>query len=109
VTIERWLDRRRAAGRRPLATALTAGVVVAGLIGVPFSLPVLPASVTAGSVLGLANPDQLETIGWPELVETVAQAHRELPPQERENSTILTVNYGEAGAIERFGATHELP
>lgn len=109
VTIERWLTGRRETGRLPLAPVLAAGVLVAGVLGAPFSLPVLPASVTAGTVLGLANPDQLETVGWPELVATVADVHSGLPADERAGTVILTRNYGEAGAIERFGPMLGLP
>ncbi len=109
VTIEGWLHRRRAAGRPRLAAALTAGALAAGILGAPFSIPVLPAEVTAGAVFGEANPEQLETIGWPELVQTVADVYADLPPDERETTTIVALNYGQAGAIERFGPMHDLP
>ena len=61
-------------------------------------------------------PDQLaalhdaaETIGWPELVDTVAGVHRSLPAAERATAVIITANYGEAGAIDKYGPGRGLP
>ena len=48
-------------------------------------------------------------IGWPNLVERVAAVYRSLPPGQRARAAILTLNYGEAGAIERFGPEYGLP
>jgi hypothetical protein len=53
------------------------------------------------------NDDVGETIGWPELARIVAHVVRELPNAER--AVILTRNYGEAGAIERYGPALGLP
>lgn len=55
------------------------------------------------------NPELAEMIGWPLLVEHVADVHRSLPPEERRRAAILTLNYGEAGAIELFGPAYGLP
>jgi hypothetical protein len=60
----------------------------------------------AGPVI-VANPDVGETIGWPDLVTTVAHVQQRLPRTAR--VVILTQNYGEAGAIDRFGPAHGLP
>jgi hypothetical protein len=53
--------------------------------------------------------DFVEEIGWPELVETVAQIRDSLPPEERAHLGILAANYGEAGAINLFGPNYGLP
>jgi hypothetical protein len=42
--------------------------------------------------------------GWPELARTVRDVVGELPSSERANAIILASNYGEASAIEHFGA-----
>ena len=39
----------------------------------------------------------------------VASVLRSLPPRERRASVIVTSNYGEAGAIDRFGPAVGLP
>lgn len=66
------------------------------------SLPVLPAD-EAGPVVAV-NEDVGETIGWPELVRTVARVHRYVP-----TAVVLTRNYGEAGAVDRYGSALGLP
>jgi 4-amino-4-deoxy-L-arabinose transferase-like glycosyltransferase len=103
--VERWLlARRRAAPRR----AFVGAIVVAGLLGTPTALPVLPASSQADLPFGEINPTLVETIGWDELVATVAEAYRSIPRGERESVVVFTANYGEAGAIEQLGPEHGL-
>jgi hypothetical protein len=53
--------------------------------------------------------DWREEIGWPELVETTASIWNSIPPNRRAHAAILTANYGEAGAIDLFGAPFGLP
>src|SRR5262249_50270857 len=47
--------------------------------------------------------------GWPDLVREVAHVWRALPPQQREKSVLVTSNYGEAGALMRYGGRYGLP
>ena len=85
--------------------ALAAAVLASGLIGATISLPLLPAE-DAEPVIAV-NDDVGETIGWPEFARIVADVHRGLPsPAE---AVILTRNYGEAGAIDRYGPDLDLP
>jgi hypothetical protein len=42
-------------------------------------------------------------------VALVAREYAALPPAKRSRTTILTGNYGEAGAIDRYGHGLELP
>jgi hypothetical protein len=53
------------------------------------------------------NEDVGETIGWPEFAQTVARVYRGLPDPKR--AAILAGNYGEAGAIDRYGPALGLP
>lgn len=53
------------------------------------------------------NDDVGETIGWPELARTVAGIYRGLPYPAR--AVIVAGNYGEAGAIDRYGPALGLP
>ncbi len=50
-----------------------------------------------------------EEIGWPELVQTVAQIYDKLPAEERAQTGVFTNNYGEAGAINMYGPALGLP
>jgi hypothetical protein len=97
VAVERWLARRPAGAYRQVVATL----LISGVVALPIALPVLPPDV-AEPVLAAVNPDALETVGWPELVDTVSQVYERLPQAERATAVILTQNYGQAGAIERW-------
>ena len=102
LTVDEWLERGRRGVRR---AALVGAVGVSAAAGAVIALPVLAAG-DAGPVVDV-NEDVGETIGWPELARTVAAVHRRLPEPGR--AVILTRNYGEAGAIDRFGPGLGLP
>ena len=55
-----------------------------------------------------SNDSFREEIGWPELVETVANIRESLPKAEQEQAGILAGNYGEAGAINLYGPAYGL-
>ncbi len=55
------------------------------------------------------NYDLAESIAWPRQVALVARQYRALPPRLRRHTTVLTANYGEAGAIDRYGRHYGLP
>lgn len=82
----------------------TAGSVIAlnAAMSAVLFLPVLPVAQLPDSPVLAVNYDAGETIGWPRFVAQVAAAR---PP----DAAILTANYGEAGAIERYGAEYGLP
>jgi len=50
-----------------------------------------------------------ETAGWQPLVDEVAAAYRSVPGQARARAGIFTSNYGEAGAVDRYGPSRGLP
>jgi hypothetical protein len=84
-------------------------MVLATLISLPALLPVLPARALHTVPLQKINYDLGEEIAWPKLVGLVAREYHALPPALRSRTTVLTSNYGEAGAIERFGPADGLP
>jgi hypothetical protein len=55
------------------------------------------------------NDDFREEIGWPELVEKLAQIRDSLGAQGHSRFGILAGNYGEAGAINLYGKEYGLP
>jgi len=100
AALDAWLDRGSSRAR---VAWLGAAVLLSGVVSVVLALPVLPAS-DAGPVIA-ANGDVGETIGWPQFVRTVAAVyHRAGGP-----AVIFTSNYGEAGALDRFGPSSGLP
>jgi 4-amino-4-deoxy-L-arabinose transferase-like glycosyltransferase len=102
VQVDGWLEHGRAGMRVAMLASALALSAVAGLF---ISLPLLPAD-ESDSVIAV-NEDVGETIGWPEFVETVADVYRRLPNQR--GAVILTANYGQAGAIDRYGPGLGLP
>jgi hypothetical protein len=109
VPLERRLARRpRRHGLRPgILTGLV--MVAASLVSLPIALPLLPASVLRTVPLQKINYDLAETIGWRHQVALVARIYRGLPPASRARTAIITGNYGEAGAVDRFGPADGLP
>src|SRR5437764_3193203 len=95
-----WLARGVARRRTALLGSL---VVLSGIVSAVIALPLLPAT-SAGPVVAV-NSDVGETIGWPDLTRTVASVYRRAGP----SAVIFTSNYGEAGAIDRYGPSLGLP
>lgn len=94
---DRWLEHGRRGARR---VALGAAFALSFVIGVPIGLPVLPVEHIE-PVLA-ANDDVGNTVGWPGFVEQVAAVHEP-------GAVIFTRNYGQAGAIDRYGPDLGLP
>jgi hypothetical protein len=88
------------AARRKAFLRYTA-VAAFGVVLAPAVLPVLPEAVFASSPYS-SQDDARATIGWPQLAQQVDRiAERaQLTPSR---AAILTLDYGEAGALERFG------
>lgn len=98
----RWLA--KGVPRRVVLGALAVGCAA---ISVVIALPVLPA--TALDPVLAVNAEQGEQVGWPQFVGTVSQVWHQIPAGERERAVIITANYGQAGAIDRYGAGYGLP
>jgi hypothetical protein len=50
-----------------------------------------------------------DQFGWDEMVRSVAAAYMSLSPDDQRRAAIYCQNYGEAGAIDFFGARYGLP
>jgi len=50
-----------------------------------------------------------DQFGWKEMAQVVADAYHKLPPEEQKSCAIFGQNYGQAGAIDFFGAKMGLP
>jgi hypothetical protein len=80
-----------------------------GIFGVVMVLPIAPVHSWVWRVATSVHKDFNEEIGWPELAQTVFTIYSALPDQERQQTRILTGNYGEAGAINLYGSSLGLP
>lgn len=85
------------------AAALVLAAVPSAVIG----LPLLPPE-RLGLILTI-NRESGEQVGWPQLVEAVADGWRHISAQQRARAVIFTNNYGQAGAVEWYGPAHGLP
>jgi hypothetical protein len=110
VPAERWLAARRPLAGRIGPAAVLAGALLAGaLIAAPVTLPVLPARALHTVPVQKINYDLGEEIAWPKLVALVSREYHARPAAQRRQTAILTGNYGEAGAIDRYGPGLGLP
>lgn len=113
----------RSASRKYIGIAYTTLLVASGIF---FGLGVMPvlgpqtysqyygwvaavsgANQTAG---GQVYPQILgDRLGWDSMTATVADVYHKLPTDQRAQACILTLNYGEASALNFFGAKDGLP
>jgi hypothetical protein len=97
-----------AAGARPARRRLAVYCLGAAISSV-ISLPLLPAAALARFPAQKVNYDLGEEIGWPSQVQLLASVWNSLPSAEREHTTLIAANYGEAGAVDRYGPSLGLP
>jgi len=106
---EQWvasLRARQVVVVRALAwTALAINILVVAAV----FLPLAPVNSRWWEIAIKINDDLPEEIGWPELVVTVSHIRDSLPAADRTHMGILAGNYGEAGAINLYGAYYRLP
>jgi 4-amino-4-deoxy-L-arabinose transferase-like glycosyltransferase len=93
----------RPLGRRAVTYAAAAAVSAV------IALPVLPAAALARFPVQKVSYDLGEEIGWPSQVALLARTYDSLPAAQRSVATVITGNYGEAGAVDRYGAALGLP
>jgi hypothetical protein len=96
VPVERWMAGRP--GRRVL---IGVAVAVNLVISVVFALPVLPVS-QVGFIAAL-NGTVADQIGWPDYVREIGEVYASLPPDQQQRAVLIASNYGEAGALDRYG------
>ena len=122
VVLERFRLPRWGAVVRRLAVG---SIAAQGLVSLPIGLPILePATLEAylvaiGMQEALAETnvgaqeripqDFADILNWREQVEEMARVYETLPPADRARAVILASNYGEAGAIDFYGPSYDLP
>ena len=120
VVAERVLHRGRSAAPAALYAAI---LLAAGLALAPLAIPLLsPAAYVAfAKRLGLGAPTTehnemgplpqhfADRFGWPEMAAEVARVAATLPAIERATARVWARNYGEAAALEKYGAPLGVP
>jgi hypothetical protein len=121
VPIERWTG-----VRHKWRVAIVAVIVAFAVPSTPFVLPVVPMTtyiryqVVLGNLFHIkfhvqnttnATPIQYyaDMTGWPQLEQEVADLYNALPQADRAQASIYAHNFGEASAIDLYGAAHNLP
>jgi 4-amino-4-deoxy-L-arabinose transferase-like glycosyltransferase len=104
VVAESWLRDQR--GRKlALGVTIALSAAVAALI----TLPLVPVGDVHATPIPDINEDAIETIGWPTFAATVGRVWNGLPQSERSTAVVYASNYGEAGAIARYGRVYGIP
>jgi hypothetical protein len=109
VVEERWLASMSPTKARIWRGLTFAALAIGGILVAGIALPIAPVNSRWWKVAVTINGDFREELGWPEIVAEVARIRDSLPPDERAHVAILGTNYGEAGAIDMFGAAYGLP
>ncbi|WP_433214050.1 glycosyltransferase family 39 protein [Dactylosporangium sp. CS-047395] len=88
---------------------LGAAVVVNCGMAIVMSLPVLPVDVIGKTPIPAINQGLSDEIGWQRYVAQVKAVYDELPAEDKPRTVLVTGNYGEAGALDRYGKPLGLP
>ena len=103
--------------------ALTAVMLALAAMLAPTIIPILPPEKLSAYMKAIHfEPPRTETshtatlpqlfadqFGWEEMVDSVVRAYKKLSPEEQKRVGIFCSNYGQAGAIDFFGAKYGLP
>ncbi len=98
VVVVRW-----ASSRRWRWASLAAALVVSEAVALVVALPLIPVGSLGGTPVPGINQAARDTVGWPRYVDQVTQAYDTVPAADRPSTVVIAGNYGEAGAIDRYG------
>jgi hypothetical protein len=84
-------------------------VVISDLVGAVVALPLVPVTTLRDTPIGALNQTARDQIGWPRYVRQLADVYGQLPAADRSGAVILANNYGEYGAVDRYGPALGLP
>ncbi len=108
---------------RFLKYALPLIILIPAIVAAPTILPILPIETLLSyqRAIGFAPPKSetefdsplqqifADELGWQEMVAKVADVYNHLLPEERAKAGIYANNYGQASAVDFFGAQYGLP
>ena len=102
VVVAQWV----AAGSTRRAWTVIGAVGANAVISVLIALPVVPLNLLGSTPIPTFNQIAQDQVGWPAYVQQVADVRERLPVEERDRAVVIADNYGEAGAIARYGPDH---
>lgn len=99
VVVARWMDRGPVHRRHWVIGGVAANAVISMVI----ALPVVPAQYLQFTPIPAFNQIAQDQLGWPEYVRDVARVRDGLAPEQRSRTVVIADNYGQAGAVARYG------
>ncbi len=106
---ESWLEGRAKTLRRIGFGMLWSLLVAGSVVGIVLIKPVAPINSPLWEVTSGINGEIVEMVGWQDLTAQVAGIYQAIPENEKPRAVILAGNYGEAGALDLYGAEAGLP
>ncbi|GAA2248699.1 glycosyltransferase family 39 protein [Herbiconiux moechotypicola] len=85
-------------GRRLRRVLLVAAVAVNSVVSAVISLPIVPVDVLGATPIPAMNQSVADQVGWPAYVAQVERA-----ALDSGADVVIASNYGEAGALDRYG------
>jgi 4-amino-4-deoxy-L-arabinose transferase-like glycosyltransferase len=81
-------------------------IALNGVASAVIALPIIRLSALGDTPIPAINPGTRDQIGWTRMAEDVAAAYQTIPAGERAHVVVFAENYGEAGAVDRYGPEH---
>ena len=104
---------------RVILFLLIVGAIITAPVAVPFLAPETEAAylssigfkmnIESGKANELLPQWIADRLGWKEFAKDVSMVYMSLPPELRQNTVIVSTNYGEAGALELYAKEYRLP
>jgi 4-amino-4-deoxy-L-arabinose transferase-like glycosyltransferase len=97
-----WMSRRWHRG-------VVTGVALNSAVSLVLGLPLIPLASLGSTPIPDINQVDQDSIGWPTYVRQIAAVYARLPTDVQRQTVMIASNYGEAGAIDRYGGNYKLP
>ncbi len=94
---------------RTWRAVLVAAVGVNAVVSALLALPLVPVSALGDTPIPGVNLTAQDSVGWPAYVRQVAHVYDGLPAKQARDAVVIGSNYGEAGAVARYGPSLGLP
>lgn len=82
------------------------GVAANAAVSLVIALPLVPAEYLRFTLVPAFNQIAQDQLGWPEYVRDVARVRGTLSSNQQAHTVVVADNYGQAGAVDRYGPEH---
>lgn len=93
----------RVAQDRSRRSGTVTSVIINSAVCAVIALPILPLPWLGWTPIPAISSAVADQVGWPEYAAQVEVVIDGLTPEQRDHAVVITGNYGEAGALDRFG------